>query len=100
MPHPQATQPLPISIEFFPPNTPVGSDKLKTVVQTVALAMMVLPLRLLDGAWNIVGTGLWWVAVATMAVAVAITIVTGLDYLVEMVRELRKAKAADAERAG
>ncbi|MBK3018675.1 methylenetetrahydrofolate reductase [NAD(P)H], partial [Klebsiella pneumoniae] len=23
----------PVSIEFFPPNTPVGSEKLKTVVQ-------------------------------------------------------------------
>ncbi|MBI5256637.1 MAG: methylenetetrahydrofolate reductase [NAD(P)H] [Burkholderiales bacterium] len=27
---------LPISIEFFPPNTPVGSEKLKTVVQELA----------------------------------------------------------------
>ncbi len=30
------TQPTPISFEFFPPNTPVGSDKLKTVVQDLA----------------------------------------------------------------
>ena len=37
MPHPLATQPLPISIEFFPPNTPVGSDKLKTVVQELSV---------------------------------------------------------------
>ena len=37
MPHPQAIQPLPISIEFFPPNTPVGSDKLKTVVQELSV---------------------------------------------------------------
>lgn len=29
-------QTLPISIEFFPPNTPVGSDKLKTVVQDLS----------------------------------------------------------------
>ena len=27
------TQPVPISFEFFPPNTPVGDQKLKTVVQ-------------------------------------------------------------------
>ena len=27
----------PISIEFFPPNTPVGSDKLKTVVQELSV---------------------------------------------------------------
>ena len=29
--------PVPISIEFFPPNTPVGSDKLKTVVQELSV---------------------------------------------------------------
>ncbi len=28
---------FPISIEFFPPNTPVGSEKLKTVVQELAV---------------------------------------------------------------
>ena len=28
--------PVPISFEFFPPNTPVGSDKLKTVVRELA----------------------------------------------------------------
>ena len=28
---------VPISFEFFPPNTPVGSDKLKTVVQELAV---------------------------------------------------------------
>jgi methylenetetrahydrofolate reductase (NADPH) len=28
---------VPISFEFFPPNTPVGSDKLKTVVQDLAV---------------------------------------------------------------
>ena len=27
---------VPISFEFFPPNTPVGSEKLKTVVQDLA----------------------------------------------------------------
>ena len=29
--------PIPISFEFFPPNTPVGSDKLKAVVQDLAV---------------------------------------------------------------
>ena len=28
--------PIPLSFEFFPPNTPVGADKLKTVVQDLA----------------------------------------------------------------
>ena len=30
--------PIPVSFEFFPPNTPVGSEKLKTVVQELAAA--------------------------------------------------------------
>ena len=29
--------PVPVSFEFFPPNTPVGSEKLKTVVQELAV---------------------------------------------------------------
>ena len=32
-----STTPFPISIEFFPPNTPVGSEKLKTVVQDLSV---------------------------------------------------------------
>jgi methylenetetrahydrofolate reductase (NADPH) len=32
------TLPLPVSFEFFPPNTPVGSEKLKTVVAELAAA--------------------------------------------------------------
>jgi methylenetetrahydrofolate reductase (NADPH) len=32
------SQPIPISFEFFPPNTPVGSEKLKAVVQDLAAA--------------------------------------------------------------
>ena len=30
--------PIPVSFEFFPPNTPVGSEKLQTVVQELAAA--------------------------------------------------------------
>ncbi len=35
-PHDLTHKRVPISFEFFPPNTPVGSDKLKTVVQELA----------------------------------------------------------------
>ena len=37
MPIPQPQTCPPISIEFFPPNTPVGAEKLKTVVQDLAV---------------------------------------------------------------
>ena len=32
---PMNAPPLPVSVEFFPPNTPVGSEKLKSVVQAL-----------------------------------------------------------------
>ena len=61
---------------------PAGQGgKLKTVVQTVALGMLVLPLRMFPGAWEPVGLGLWWIAITLMGVAVALTVVTGADYV-------------------
>src|ERR1017187_6149069 len=30
--------PVPVSFEFFPPNTPIGSEKLKTVVRELSVA--------------------------------------------------------------
>lgn len=46
--------------------------KLKTLLQTVALAMYVLPLP----------ESAHWVAVSAMAAAVVVTVVTGVDYVV------------------
>ena len=60
-----------------------AGGKLKTLLQTLALALLILPLRLLDGAWATVGLVLWWVAVALMAGAVTVTLVTGVDYVVK-----------------
>ena len=42
--------PIPISFEFFPPNTPVGSEKLKTVARISAMPASVLPTQLRCGA--------------------------------------------------
>ncbi len=61
---------------------PAGQGgKLKTVVQTVALAMLVAPLRLFTGPWEPIGVGLWWIAITLMGIAVALTVVTGADYV-------------------
>lgn len=57
--------------------------KLKTLLQTCALGLLILPLRLLPSGWHTLGTVLWWVGVAFMAAAVAVTVVTGLDYVVK-----------------
>ena len=70
--------------------------KLKTLLQTMALALLVLPLRLLDGTWDTVGTALWWLACGLMAAAVLVTVVTGLDYVVKALAVRRKGQAAEA----
>jgi ribosomal protein S12 methylthiotransferase len=70
-----------------------SGGKLKTVLQTVALGLLILPLRLLDGSWAGVGLVAWWVGAAVMAAAVAVTVVTGLDYVVKALAVRRKGRA-------
>ncbi|WP_394250351.1 CDP-alcohol phosphatidyltransferase family protein [Arthrobacter pityocampae] len=54
--------------------------KLKTVVQTAAILLFLIPLQSLLGPWA------WWPAAAVMAAAVVITVVTGVDYIVQAIR--------------
>jgi CDP-diacylglycerol---glycerol-3-phosphate 3-phosphatidyltransferase len=70
-----------------------SGGKLKTVLQTVALGLFILPLRLLEGTWGDVAMVLWWGAVAVMAAAVALTVVTGLDYVVKALAVRRDGRA-------
>jgi len=57
--------------------------KLKTLVQAVAIGLFILPL---PGVWHVV-------AIATMAVAVVLTVVTGIDYVAQAVRDARRRPA-------
>jgi CDP-diacylglycerol--glycerol-3-phosphate 3-phosphatidyltransferase len=70
-----------------------SGGKLKTLLQTIALTLMVLPLRLLEDGWGVVGAVLWLVAVVTMAAAVVVTVVTGAGYVVKAVGQRREAGA-------
>ncbi|WP_104168982.1 CDP-diacylglycerol--glycerol-3-phosphate 3-phosphatidyltransferase [Arthrobacter sp. SX1312] len=54
--------------------------KLKTVVQTVAILLFLIPLQSIAGDWA------WWPAAAVMAAAVVITVATGVDYVVQAIR--------------
>jgi CDP-diacylglycerol--glycerol-3-phosphate 3-phosphatidyltransferase len=69
-----------------------SGGKLKTVLQTAALAGLLMPLRLLEGALEPVGLALWWVAVALMVAAVAVTVVTGVDYVVKALAVRRQGR--------
>jgi CDP-diacylglycerol--glycerol-3-phosphate 3-phosphatidyltransferase len=68
--------------------------KLKTLLQTFALGLLILPLLLLEGGWGVVGTALWWLACALMAAAVIVTVVTGADYVVKALAVRREGRAA------
>lgn len=63
--------------------------KLKTVAQSVAISLALLPL------WTLVGDWILWVNWAAMGIAVALTVVTGIDYVVAAARA-PKAAATDA----
>ena len=73
---------------------PAGQGgKLKTVVQTVALALLIAPTRLFTGPWDVVGDVLLWIGLALMGVAVALTVWTGLDYVRETRASIREQHA-------
>jgi CDP-diacylglycerol--glycerol-3-phosphate 3-phosphatidyltransferase len=67
--------------------------KLKTVLQTVALGLFILPIRLLQDDWGVAGDALWGLAVALMVAAVTVTLVTGVDYVVKALTVRRDGRA-------
>ncbi len=58
--------------------------KLKTLAQAVALSLALLPLAGVVGEWIV------WVNVVTMTIAVVLTILSGLDYVITEVRGARR----------
>lgn len=62
--------------------------KLKTLVQSVAISLALLPFPALLGDW------VNWVNGVTMTLAVILTVVTGIDYLVQAWRLNRKPAAS------
>jgi CDP-diacylglycerol--glycerol-3-phosphate 3-phosphatidyltransferase len=72
---------------------PAGQGgKLKTMVQTLALGLLIMPLKKLTGFWEPVGEVVWWVAAVLMAAAVGLTVWTGVVYVVESVQARREAR--------
>ena len=56
--------------------------KLKTLVQAIAIGLFILPLRNWPSQWTTVA---WWV----MCVAIVLTVVTGLDYVISAAKGTR-----------
>jgi CDP-diacylglycerol--glycerol-3-phosphate 3-phosphatidyltransferase len=67
--------------------------KLKTVAQAVALSLALLP------RWNLVGEWIFWVNGVAMAIAVILTIASGIDYVVTEVRAARARRGEVARSA-
>jgi CDP-diacylglycerol--glycerol-3-phosphate 3-phosphatidyltransferase len=60
--------------------------KLKTIVQSVAISLALLPL------WTFLGEWVHWLNGVTMTAAVILTVVTGIDYLADAARQSRAAR--------
>ena len=68
--------------------------KIKTALQAFALSGMIMPFLMLTGSWETIGEVLWWIAVIAMGAAVAVTLVTGVDYVRDAIRLRREGQAA------
>ncbi len=58
--------------------------KLKTVAQSIAISLFLVPL------WTVLGDWVLWLNWSVMAVALVLTVVTGADYLIQAWRDNRR----------
>jgi CDP-diacylglycerol--glycerol-3-phosphate 3-phosphatidyltransferase len=63
--------------------------KLKTIIQAIAISFFLVPVWLLLGDW------MHWFNAVLMGIALAITLATGAEYLVNAIRHSREAHGAD-----
>ena len=62
----------------------VASGKLKTVLQAVGISLLLFPF------WTFLGTWELWLGWVVMGVAVVLTVVSGIDFVVKYVRQNRQ----------
>ena len=70
------------------------SGKVKTVTQVVALTALSLPLRQVHAPLHDIGTGLFYVFQAVLAVAVALTLWSGYEFFRDVWRQRESIRAA------
>lgn len=72
--------------------------KLKTTAQALALGGFIGPFKDLEGGWDVVGEVVWWASAVLMAVAVVLTMVSGLQFARDVVVQRRS--RGESGRAG
>ena len=72
------------------------SGKVKTMLQAVALGGFIAPFGLLTGPFEVVGDVMWWISALLLAVAVVLTITSGLEFARDVIRH-RAGQQAPAE---
>ncbi len=73
------------------------SGKIKTVMQAVALGGFVAPFGLLTGGLETVGDAVWWLSAVALAVAVVLTVTSGVEFARDVIRH-RRGQPATAPR--
>ncbi len=68
------------------------SGKVKTMAQALALGGFVAPFKHLTGFWEVPGEVVWWISAVLMAIAVVLTITSGLEFARDVVRARRTAE--------
>ena len=76
------------------------SGKIKTLAQALALGGFVAPFKDLTGSWDAPGDVVWWAAALLMAVALVLTVTSGLEFARDAVRQRRAALAGDGPVSG
>ena len=71
-----------------------ASGKLKTMLQAVALGLLILPLREVQGALETPALVVWWIAVVLLAAAVVMTMYSGYEFFRDAFKQRRHHKAA------
>jgi CDP-diacylglycerol--glycerol-3-phosphate 3-phosphatidyltransferase len=68
--------------------------KVKTTAQALALGGFVAPFGLLTGGLAGLGDLVWWLAAATMLVAVVLTLTSGAEFARDVVRDRAERRTA------
>jgi CDP-diacylglycerol--glycerol-3-phosphate 3-phosphatidyltransferase len=74
------------------------SGKVKTTMQVVALGGFIAPFGLMTGALEVPGDVLWWISAVALAVAVVLTVTSGLEFARDVVRHRTERAAAQSAR--